>query len=217
MRTILLFVAFLFVNAFAVNAQKDPAAEKVLNALKANYESYTSMKVAFDLTIKFPETEPEIQKGNLAQKGDQFHAVLGGQEVYSDGKSLWTYLESRNEVQITDVDTDMGGMQSPKDLLTIYEKEEYAYVLVGEVKDKDGATLQQIEFKPLTDESEFFKIRLSVVKGKNQPRALEAFSADGSRYTLRVKSLETNVSFPDSEFVFNKADYPGVYVEDLRL
>lgn len=218
MRTLLFALICLFsFAAVQLNAQKDPAAEKILAKLKSTYETEKPMEVDFTLTIRLADMEPEIQEGKLIQKGTSFYASLAGQEVYGNGDALWTYLESRNEVQITDMDGSAGGMASPKDLLTIYEKDDYSYALVGEVTDKAGIAYQQIEFVPREEDGEFFKIRLTVKKGDPQVKTMEAFSADGSRYILEIKKLKVGGTYPSSTFQFNAADYPGVRVEDLRL
>lgn len=205
-------------NTFQSSKDSDPAAKAILDKLKSKYNSYSALEATFTLGMKFPEMKEEIQQGKVIQQGNKYYAELASQVVVSDGKSIWTYLSQNKEVQIMDASSakDLGGVQSPKDFLTIYEKEDFVYALVNEYT-KGGVVFQEIEFKPTSKSSEYTKIRLTVDKKTVQPKSIETFNRDGSRYTMTMKNTVTNKKYPASTFVFQKAKYPGVRVVDLRV
>jgi outer membrane lipoprotein-sorting protein len=60
-------------------------------------------------------------------------------------------------------------------------------------------------------------MRLTLVKGSKQLKRVKIFAKDGSRFTMKVDKLKSNSDYLDSTFKFNADDYPGIYVEDLRL
>ncbi len=204
-------------GTFDKAADSDPAATKILDKLKKEYDSYKSLYVDFDLILDLPQQDSEIQKGYMKQSGDKFVAKMGDQEVYCNGKNLWVYLPSNNEVQINDFNPkDTEGMLSPKDLLRIYENGNYAYAITGE-EVISGKRVTLIEFKPLDKNSEYSKMRLAVDAKSNRAQSIKVFSKDGSRYTLNIKKFEGNKAFEASTFTFDSKKYPGVRVEDLRI
>ncbi len=215
--TLLAFASAAQENTFTKASDADPAAKAVLDAVKAKYESYRSLEVQFSLLIEIPEEPEEVQKGTLLQEGEKYRLKLEGQTVVSDGTTLWLYLENNKEVQINNVeDEDEETILSPKDLLRVYESEDYVYALTNELVE-NGRVVQQIEFKPLDDDSEYSKIRLTVDKKTRELRRIKVFAKDGSRYTLAVEKLIPNKKFPPETFVFQKSECPDCHWEDLRI
>ena len=222
---IVVFLAFLFVStAFAQSAQfvketSDPAAKAILEKLRTKYEAYESVEADFKLTIEIPAEEKEVQTGKLAQKGEQYRMTLDNQAIYCDGKTLWLYLKNHNEVQINNVDDfedEEEDFLSPKDLLRIYEKEDFIYALTN-VGFEKGIAIQQIEFKPLDKDSEYAKMRVTIDKKKNQIVRIKAFAVDGTRYTMEVTQFKPNLAYNAADFIFNPDKFPGIHVEDLRI
>lgn len=217
--------AFLFLSSF-VNAQdnnytsaadSDPEAKALLDKARKKYDSYRSLEADFTLTLEIPEQPTEVQEGKMAQKGEQYRVELEDQAVYCDGEIIWLYLKNNNEVQINKVEEGEDAESlSPKDLLRIYEGDDYVYAL-GNAYTADGRALQEIEFKPLDRDSEYAKIRLLMDQKKYEPVSIKIFGKDGSRYTLELNDLRPNVSFDKGYFTFQPEKYPGIYVEDLRI
>ncbi len=216
---LLLFSTLIFAqqNNYNKASDSDPAAKAVLEKLRSKYENFKSIEADFTLSIEIPEEPVEEQDGSIIQQDEKYYLKLSSQEIYCDGKDLWLFLRNNNEVQINNVDEmDNGEVLSPNDLLRIYEKEEYVYALMNEFSE-NGQIFQQIEFKPLDQNSEYSKMRLTVNKSQNDISQIKVFSKDGSRYTLTINALSPNKSYAASQFVFDKTKYPGVIVEDLRI
>ena len=219
---VVFIISFLSLNIFIQSAQaqesSDPAAKAVLEKLRKKYEAYNAVEADFKLTIEIPAEDKEIQSGNLAQKGDKYRLALDNQAIYSDGETLWLYLKSSNEVQINNVDDfeEEDEFLSPKDLLRIYEKEDFIYALTNE-STENGVAIQQIEFKPIDKDSEYAKMRLTVDKKKNQIIRIKAFAVDGARYTMEVTKFKPNQTYKNADFIFNPNNFPGIHVEDLRI
>lgn len=202
-------------NTLSKAEDSDPEATALLKKVKQKYDTYTSMELDFSLSIKLAEQPEEVQKGKLAQKGQQYRLDIQEQSVFFDGKTLWVYLKSLNEVQIMDADFAAEGVMSPQDMLKIYESKDYVYSITNKLT-QGGRQIKQIEFKPLKKDAEYSKIRVSIDVTTNDLIAVEAFGKDTSRYTLKVDKLTPNKIFPTDYFKFNPANYPKVYIEDLR-
>ncbi len=218
----LLVFSIQFVTAqsslqYVESSESDPEATAVLKKLKEKYDAFQAIEAEFALTIEFPEELPEVQQGKMVQMGDKYMLSLAGQEIYCDGQTLWLYLKQNEEVQINDVEEEGDfEMLSPKDLLRIYERDDFVYVL-GNAYTEGTKAYQEIEFKPLDQESEYTKMRLTINKQSNELASIKVFSKDGSRYVLELKQLTVNGNYPASFFVFDHSKYPDVYVEDLRM
>ena len=224
--TLFTLLSFLFVaqlsaqsnqNTVSSNQDSDPEAKAILEKMRNKYEGYSSMEVSFELEIKFPEEPAEVQQITFMKKGEAYRVEMPGRKLISDGTTLWMIQERNKEVQINDVPevADDPGILSPQSLFSLYERKDFAYFLIGQ-STENGKAIQQIEFKPLTDDSDFSKMRLTVVKGSNELVRVKAFGKDGARFTVKAKKITPNKSLASSMFTFNKSDYSDYYVEDLR-
>jgi outer membrane lipoprotein carrier protein len=226
MKSLILFASFSLLatlvaaqpaNQYTKTGDSDPAAKAVLEKVKKKYDAFKTVEASFKLLIELPEQPKEEQDGKLIQQGNQFRLDLAGQRLICDGKSVWLYLIANKEVQITDFDeSEDSGFLTPKDLLRIYEREDFIYVLLNEYAE-GGKILLDIEFKPTDPNSEYSKMRVSIDKANSDIRRIKAFAKDGSRYTLSVSAFKNNLTYPTSTFVWNKTDCPDCYVEDLRI
>lgn len=207
----LLSVAFLTVSlAFA---QKDKRAQGILDAMSKRYKSLKSYQAAFTYTSAGGGSK-ESYKGDLTVKNEKFHLILGGQEVFTDGKTMSTYIKETNEVNVQDYDASGGGELNPTQIYTIY-KRGFDYRFLKEQKE-GGRTLEVIELTPNRPKSPIATLQISVDKADKSVRNWLIINKDGKRTTYTITKFTPNVNVPDSYFVFDKGKYPGVEVVDLR-
>lgn len=211
-----LAVAFTLPSFGQADDQNDPKAKKILDRLKADYENLKTCSMDFKLTIEIPEENAEIQEGSLLQKGDKYKVELKEQAIYCDGESIRVHLKNNNEVQINDMDFEDENMLSPKELMKLYESGEYIYML-SFVGNKDGISVQQIEFKPVDPDSEYSKMRMTIDKKEGTMRQMKVFSKDGSKFTMDIEDMVSNQSIDENAFVFDSSKFPGIHIEDLRI
>lgn len=211
------FQSLIFAQNFTKKSDSDPKATTVLDKLKKKFTSYKSMETNFSLEIEMPGQDKITQKGKLLQKGDSYRLETPDQNIISDGEAVWIHLKEDQEVQITDAEeSEEEGFITPKNIYTLYETGDFVYHLQNEQYEK-GRLIQNIEFKPLARDSEFFKIRLVIDKKKNSVVRMKIFSKDGSKYTLVIHKTTPNKSMNNGLFVFNAKNHPDVNIEDLRL
>lgn len=204
----------------AICAQEivDPEAKAILESMKQNMDSYSSVQADFTLIIEFPEEDPERQKGKISFKGEHYKLDMEDQSIICDGNSLWLHLKKRNEVQINNYDADdaESGMFSPKAIFQIYEQDDFVYALTNQGTE-DGKKIKQIEFKPNDPNSEYSKLRLTIYAKDNGIKRLKFFGKDGSRYTVAIDNFIADQPMSPDVFVFDASKYPNILVEDLRL
>ena len=64
----------------------------------------------------------ESKDGTIYIKGDKYNLDISGQNVISDGKTIWTYIKDADEIHINNVNPDDESLSFNK-LLTNYNKD----------------------------------------------------------------------------------------------
>lgn len=202
-----------------LNAQKqylsskdsDPEAVALMTKAGQAYASKNA-QINFRLKISMPGQPPESSEGILYQSGKAYRLELKDYQIISDGKTRWVYMKTSKEVNIYNESNGQDWI-SPSDFLKLHTADDLVFVLAG--TRSDGVTL--IEAKPLKGRFEdYSKFTIGIKNGALS--FINGLSNDGMRQEMSI----TTVTFPatmDTQklFTFNPADYPGVYVEDLRL
>ncbi|MFI5220160.1 MAG: outer membrane lipoprotein carrier protein LolA [Bacteroidia bacterium] len=211
---VITFILLSAVSHFSI-AQKDSKADGILKSVSAKYKSFKSLTVAFNLTIENQkEKTKDKQTGNITIKGDKYKLDMNGQEVISDGKSIWTFLKEENEVQINDAAAKKEDAISPTTIFTIYEKG-FRSKYIGE--KKEGAkVIQQVELVPEDAKKPYFKIQLSINKTTKFIESAKILNKSGSHIFYIVEKFNADVPAPDNLFSFDTTKHPGVEVVDLR-
>ena len=222
-RRISIFFTLLMVSgSFIAQAQNnslgknDPDAKVVLDALSTKLKSYKAVQASF--TLKVEDAKGKLQgsrSGTIFLKGTRYHiSVVGGQEIYCDGKDIWTYDKASNEVTITKNDPATQTI-SPDKLFTDFYDKDYLYKLNGE--DKLGErTVEEVELTPLDKTKSFFKALLYIDKTQHTLVSIKWFDKSGNHYTLDTSKFNGNAALTDAQVAYNKAKYPGAEEVDLR-
>src|ERR1700761_1859280 len=196
--------------------KNDPDAKKVLDALSAKLKSYTAIQATFTLRVEDQKGKVQGTKtGTIYLKGSKYHiSVVGGQEIYCDGKDIYTYDKSSNEVTITKNDPNTQTI-SPDKLFTDFYDKDFLYKLNGE--EKLGArTVETVELTPVDKTKSFFKALLYIDKATNTLVSVKSFDKGGNRYTLETSKFNGNAPFTDAQLAYNKTKFPGAEEVDLR-
>ena len=194
-------------------AQKEKRAQGILDAMSKNYKSLKSYQAAFTYASVGAGAK-ESYKGDLTVLNEKFRLVLGGQEVFTDGKTMSTYIKESNEVNVQDYDKNEVSELNPTQIYTIY-KRGFDYKFLKEQK-QGGRTLEVIELKPNRPKSPIATIQISVDKVDRSVRNWLIINKDGKRTTYTITKFTPNINVSDSYFVFDKGKHPGVEVVDLR-
>lgn len=195
--------------------QSDPAAKKILDAVSAKFKTYKAVKAPFTLKIANAAGKEQGSKsGTIQMKGVKYRISLDGQEIFCDGKTVWTYDKGANEVQISNLDKGSGSI-TPQKLFTDFYDKDFLYKL-NEEKKVGSKTIQYIELTPIDKSRPFFKVIVEVDKAAKNIMATSVFEKSGNRFAYSVGTMKTGSDIPDATFLFDPKKYPGVEVIDLR-
>lgn len=216
MKKVVLLLIAAIGSLHAVNAQTDAKAKVILNEVSKKYRSYDVVKADFTLLIENQQANSkDSQQGTLYVKANvnKYKISMTGQDMISDGKTLWTYLKEEKEVQVTNVNKNDDAL-NPAKIFTIYESG-FKYLYTGD-KKVGTKVYQVIDLTPTDINKSYFKIRLSIDKAAKQIANAIVFEKNGNKYTYNVKGFVPNAKVPESTFIFDAKKYPGVEVVDLR-
>ncbi|MFT4024628.1 MAG: outer membrane lipoprotein carrier protein LolA [Flavihumibacter sp.] len=216
MKHIITLLSLVFGGLLTGFAQEnDPAAKAVLDAVSAKFKSFKAVQSAFTLQVEDGNGKVQgAKKGTVWMKNGKYKVNITGQEIYCDGKTVWTYDKASNEVTLTKFD-DSQGTVTPQKLFTNFYDKDFLYKLNGEVKT-GAKTLQEIELTPVDKTKAFHKVFVYVDKASKSIASTKVLEKNGNKYTYSVQNFNGKADVPDDSFVFNKAKYPGVEEIDLR-
>ena len=212
---ILIFAALTIVHAQVPKGMgsSDPNAKKILDGVSAKFRTFKSVQAKFALKIENASGKNLGNKaGNVYMKGTKYRISVPGQEIFSDGSTVWTYEKASNEVTISKIDPSANSI-TPQKLFTNFYDRDFLYKLNGDVKI-NGKTMKEVELTPIDKSKAFHKVLVYV--DNSSINTTKVFEKTGNRYTYSTTSMQTNGNIPDATFIFDAKKYPGVEVVDLR-
>lgn len=194
-------------------AQKDTRAQRILDTMSKYYKSLKSYQATFTYASAGAGAR-ESYTGDLTVKNEKFRLVLGGQEVFNDGRTMYTYIKESNEVNVQDYDASANNELNPAQIYTIY-KRGFNYRFLKEQK-QGGRMVDVIELTSNRPKSAIATVQITVDKADKSVRNWVITNKDGKRTSYTITKFTPNANVPDSYFSFDKSKYPGVEVIDLR-
>ena len=193
----------------------DPEAKKVLDAVSAKFKSYSAVQATFTLQVEDGKGKIQGTKnGTVAMKGQKYKVNVTGQEIFCDGKNIWTFDKAANEVTISQVDPSANSI-TPQKLFTNFYDKDFLYKMNGE-KKVGTKTVQEIEMTPVDKTKAFHKVYALIDKKTQSIYSTRVLEKNGNKYTYTVNSLNGKAALSDAMFIFDKSKYPGVEEVDLR-
>lgn len=232
-RIILFLLTFIFAaNIFAQYGNDtlvyDPEAKKILDKLSKQTQSYETIRLSFSYTIhNKAENVKDSYNGYVFLKGKKYKLILPGNEIFTDGTTVWTYNKDAEEINVTEFNPDDESVLNPNKLFTIYEKG-FKYRLRAEGKEKIkikekrkikevSKTTYTIDLYPEKPQNAKYKIiRLTIDKAKSQMLRIVYMGKDGTDFIIEILEFKPNVKIIDKIFVYDKNKYPNADLIDLR-
>jgi outer membrane lipoprotein-sorting protein len=210
-----LFLALLCNSLYGQHKETDPKAHKALVAAQQKFNSLNDLTVTVKYTLKSrtnPNEAPLSKTGTLKVKKKNFKIELPDQLLLTDGQTIWNYLKSENEVNISKYDPEEA--MSLDNLFKLYRDDMKARY--DDIETSNGKQLEKITMFPLQNDLEYFKIEIWIDKTIQLPARMAIWGRNGGVAAYELSNFKTNTGLTDSEFIFDKTKYPNVEVVDLR-
>jgi len=200
-----------------VSAQNDQKARMILEQASKKMQSFQTISIAFTFTMENAKMNiNEKNNGTLLMKGKKYQVKLPemGMLVFSDGQTVWNYMKEANQVTISSAGDVEQGVIDPNTIFNVYQQGfNYRFL---EDKTVGGKTISYVELLPVDKTKEYSRMVAGIEKDKQLIYSLVTHGKDGNQYGIYVSDFKSNQPYPDGEFTFNKAGYPGVEIVDFR-
>ncbi len=201
MKKIYLFIAALGLIAGTVNAQNDPKAKKILDAVSEKLKEYNGVNANFTLVSKTRSGKINNNgPGKISIKGNKYYIKQGATEIFNDGTKTWNY-NGNNEVTVS-LTEDADNALSPQMLLTNFYDRDFTYKLVS-----SAGKYNEIQMLPIDRRKNFQKINLFVDKAKMMVTKAVVLDKSNNATVLNLTNINTAANIPENTFVFDKKKY----------
>lgn len=194
---VLILTVGTFLSAFG---QK---ANDILNEVNKKYTSFTSYTASFRMGTT---------AGTLWSKGKKYKISVDGQDLYNNGKDVYTYIAETNEVNITSYNEGDESDFSPNNIFNLYKKG-YTAAYKQEIT-KGGKKYDVVTLTP-KKKGDISKIELTIGKTDKLISSWTVWDKSGAT-TYSITKFTPNVSLSDATFTFDKSKHPKVEIIDLR-
>ena len=203
--------------SLSVVAQNDPEAKEILDRASEKIKTYTSIQADFAFEIRNKaDGQKSRSTGTIYILGDKYKIVSPGSQVFFDGVTMWTYMETDKEVTITQPDsTDDDFIENPAKIFSFYSRD-FKYRLKGDV-NIEGTWMYEIDLYPNNLNQPYSRYTLLIDKETEMISVVSAVSKDGFDYTATISKAKFDQNFPEAMFRFEIDKYPDVEVIDLRF
>ncbi len=191
----------------------DQKSQSILEAASGKISSYSTIKIDFSFTEAEPGQEGIARRGRVWMKGEMYHLRFAGQEIFSDGRTRWTYIRDAEEVHITSVSEHDDELANPVRLLNNYN-DRFTTRWIREETHK-GKRVNVVDLYPKKRRA-YHRVRLLIDKSSHQIVSTSIFFTNNSSQQIDVNRFVTNEPIPDSHFVWSASRHPNVEIIDLR-
>lgn len=212
LKTIVL-ISFIIGNCGLFAQLNNDHAKEDLQTLANKYKAYTSIKINYAYTSEKNGKTVPITRGILVFKGTQYKMTIGNQEIYCDGKTIWTYLKAEKEVSIYPYEENNDDLMNPIKILSNWEKKYNAKFIREEFLE--GRKLRIIDLTPIYRQS-YYKIRLYVDMASKEIAKTWVYEKDSTILKYMIEKLEVNSNYTNSFFTFNTSQYKDIQINDMR-
>ncbi|MBP1676251.1 MAG: outer rane lipoprotein carrier protein LolA [Bacteroidetes bacterium] len=204
-------ILILIFSILSVSAQNNTEAQKVIDNLVSSL-STSAIKTNFRLSSGQKNTvNSQSVSGTFILKGNKFVLDTDGTKAWFDGKTQWTYVADSKEVSVTEPTESELADTNPLAILSKFRAKSF----IRFSKTKSVAN-HIIELNPKSKKEEFSQVQVQINKATGNLVSIKLTDKKGSTTLLTLSNYQKGVKVPDNTFVFNKANYKGVTINDLR-
>ena len=190
----------------------DKTAQRIVEKIIAEIKADSPFRVSFTMTTRNNGKETTSLSGTLLSNGSKFTLISSEYEDYCDGRNVWHFVKSNNEVELSTVDDENNALNIAG-LMERYAKD-YRPKLIRE-ENRGNGILNIIDLVP-KGKSAIAKIRIASDQKTNRLKEMTINIREGNTYTYKFHKYETKVKLGDNDFVFPKSKYPKAEIIDLR-
>ena len=206
MKKLFIIISILLISVSA-SAQSNSKAKAVLDKTSAVIRNAGDIKADFSANATSGS-----MSGPVYIHKNMLHLASSDVKCWFDGKTLWTYRKSTNEVNITTPTAAEKQSINPYHFINIYKKG-YTYTMRETTLRGKGA--YEVTLSATSPANKLRKMVITIDKTNYQPLAVNMQRAKSST-TIYITSCKTKQKFNANTFSFKRSDYPTAEIIDLR-
>lgn len=210
-------VALALMTIIGISTTYAQNSTQALSKVSARYKKYKTIEANFAFKYFRNEQDQAAQSETgsilLDQRTGKYRITTPSQVLISDGKSQWAVLHDADEVQVTEVDQAAGSI-TPFNVFSFFESG-YTHRLLP-AERAGNIQLDVIELTPEDKRKNYSKIILRVDPSKSHLHSVTVFDKNKSRYSYEISNLKIEPTLTANKFMFDKAEFPGMEIVDLR-
>lgn len=196
------YVAMIALLLMCAGVQAE-SAKRILDKAAATVSNPGGVKAHFQMISKqFGSTN-----GEIAVKGNKFHATTPDATIWFDGKTQWTYMKGNDEVNISNPTEAQLQTINPYNFINIYKKG-------FKLSAKEVNNSYEVHLVPSKKEQKIQEMYIIVDKSSYHPTHVKMKQKD-KWSTIIISDLKT-ATLNDDLFQFNSKDFPKAEIIDLR-
>lgn len=199
-----LFHLLVIMVSCATVSEAATTAKQLLDAAAEKLSDNRTVTADFVITAN-----GENEYGNIIIAGEKFAITAGSLSTWYDGKTQWTYSKATNEVNVSQPTPEELQQINPFAIINAF-RNQYNYRLTEAV-----AGNPTVELTPKSPADNISKVTISFNAATGYPAGIN-LRTDNGDITISVSGAKEIATLPASTFTFNKNNYPGVEIIDLR-
>ena len=190
-------------------AQAQTMANQLVKNTIDNINKHKNVEFVFDYDMSNETIAvTESASGTAYMQGEAYKMEIEGQQIISDGKTLWTYLIDDEEVMVSNP-TDDDNIITPIKMLTTYDKD---YTIKYGKSNEKGIKVVEMS----NPKGEFSKVTLKINEAKLEIVSATISNRSGDAFTIKIKKTVFDQNLDAKFFTFDEKAHPKVDVIDMR-
>lgn len=199
----ILTISCLMLLALGMSAQNATKAKQVLDKTSAIISNKGGASANFNISGE----KTANTSGTILIKGNKFQATTPQAIVWYNGKTMWTYMKSSEEVNVSSPSEGQQAQLNPYHFINLYKK---GYAL----SMKNVKAGYEVHLKAQSANQSIKEMTITVNSKTYLPSVVKMLQ--GGKWTTVVISNFKAANLSDAKFTFNSKDYPQAEVIDLR-
>lgn len=215
MRKYIFSVLIALLSLPVIAQQQQSQAKAVLDRTADAFRKAGGVKADFVVKAVTNGLAEGAENGTIQLKGDKFVLKTSDVVTWFDGKTQWSYVAKNDEVNVSSPTQEELQQINPYTFLYMYQKG-FSYKL-GTTKTFRGKAVWEVILTAKDKKQELERITLFVTKDTYEPLyILLQQRGQQTRNEITVTSYQTRQNYADSVFAFDRKQYPGAEIIDLR-
>lgn len=196
-------------------SQSDAKAAQWLQQTAALLKQTRNCSIQFSYRyLDFKKNIERESDGQLLWDGQKYLLHFMGTTKLYDGQWLYTIIPDDEEVLISKPKSVQGEQLQPAQLLRLFDQKCWVYWDIEQ--NIQGKKIQYLKLKPKDEADPRKEILLGLNRANKRLYNVIEVRRDGARTTLTIQQWKNQQQWPKDQFRFNKAQYPGYYIHQIR-